>query len=189
MEKWIPSLPLWKRVSARGKPQAQKKGALSAVSHRPLPFPTAAKASRAPLSHRPCGESFYLQNLFLFLTQPDISLATKSGHFHLLITPLWLDSLNSCLVLDLRLERHTRLNGNFCSGNFCRASCLTEYVEGACLGFAHPLWDRSNNDSWITHIRNSTTIYEFPYEQKLPALEQTSMAARQGAARGDVLLV
>src|SRR5438309_475517 len=52
----------------------------------------------SPLSHsgksgaglhfsiRPYYESFYLQKLFLFLTQADISFAKKSGHFHLLIT-------------------------------------------------------------------------------------------------------
>ena len=90
MEKWIPSLPLWKRVSARGKPpgksSAIKLACRAVVSHWPLPFPTAAKRSRAPLSHRPYYESFYLQKLFLFLTQADISFAKKSGHFHLLIT-------------------------------------------------------------------------------------------------------
>jgi len=85
MEKWILAWPLWKRGSARGKPCTQKR-VTAAVSHRPLPFPTAAKQSRAPLSHRPCCESFYLLQPFLFLTQPDISLAKKSGHFHLLIT-------------------------------------------------------------------------------------------------------
>jgi hypothetical protein len=63
-----------------------------AVSHRPLPFPTAAKQSRGPLSHRPYGELFYLQKHFLFLTQPDISFAKKSGHFHLLITLKFLQS-------------------------------------------------------------------------------------------------
>jgi hypothetical protein len=62
------------------------KRASGAVSYRPLPFSTAAKRSRAPLSHRPYGESFYLQKHFLFLTQADISFAKKSGHFHLLIT-------------------------------------------------------------------------------------------------------
>jgi hypothetical protein len=86
MEKWIPSLPLWKRVSARGKPPTQKTG------HRGG-FPPAS-----PLSHS--GESepgstfpqalrrvlLFLQNHFLFFSQPDISLAIKSGHFHLLIT-------------------------------------------------------------------------------------------------------
>ena len=89
MEKWIPSLSLWKRVSARGKPPGKPsapKLACRAVSHRPLPFPTATKRSRAPLSHRPYAESFYLQKPFLFLTQADISFAKKSGHFHLLIT-------------------------------------------------------------------------------------------------------
>src|SRR5215471_6459969 len=92
MEKWILAWPLWKRGSARGKPCTQKR-VTAAVSHRPLPFPTAAKQSRAPLSHRPCCESFYLQQPFLFLTQPDISLAKKSGHFHLLITT------KTCLLL------------------------------------------------------------------------------------------
>jgi hypothetical protein len=89
MEKWIPARPLWKRVSARGKPPAKVSGpelAGWAVFHRLLPFPTAAKQSRAPLSHRPYGEPFYLQSDFLLLTQADISFAKKSGHFHLLIT-------------------------------------------------------------------------------------------------------
>jgi hypothetical protein len=89
MEKWIPAWPLWERVSARGKPLGKIQPPSwppGAVSHRPLPFPTAAKQSRGPLSHRPYGESFYLQKHFLFLTQPDISFAKKSGHFHLLIT-------------------------------------------------------------------------------------------------------
>ncbi|PYV39469.1 MAG: hypothetical protein DMG06_23130 [Acidobacteria bacterium] len=84
MEKWIPSLPLWKSVSAHGKPPGNPsapKLASRAVSHRPLPFPTAAKGSRAPLSHRPYGELFYLQNNFLFLTQADISFAKKGDIF------------------------------------------------------------------------------------------------------------
>src|SRR5262245_9341814 len=90
MEKWSPSRLLWKRVSTRGKPLGGGGGPERvgwAVFHRPLPFPTAAKQRPGPTFPQALlRDHFILQNPFLFLTQPDISLAIKSGHFHLLIT-------------------------------------------------------------------------------------------------------
>jgi len=76
MEKWIPSLPLWKSVSAHGKPPGNPsapKLASRAVSHRPLPFPTAAKAEP--------GSTFPQALLRVILFTKTFSLFNSSGHF------------------------------------------------------------------------------------------------------------
>jgi len=92
MEKWIPSRLLWKRGRPVEKPPENVTGTdglAGRFSTGLSPFPQQPNRAGLHFPTGPAASHFIYKKHSLFLTQPDISLVKKSGHFHLLITAYW----------------------------------------------------------------------------------------------------